>query len=32
MDTSLVALSGETREVHHVACLLGYGANALFHI
>lgn len=29
MDTSLVALSGETREVHHVACLLGYGANAV---
>ncbi|PNZ30601.1 glutamate synthase large subunit [Staphylococcus petrasii] len=29
MNTSLVALSGETREVHHVACLLGYGANAV---
>ncbi|MFY2827669.1 glutamate synthase large subunit [Staphylococcus arlettae] len=29
MDTSIVALSGETREVHHVACLLGYGANAV---
>ncbi|MBO1199732.1 glutamate synthase large subunit [Staphylococcus simiae] len=29
MDTSLVAKSGETREVHHVACLLGYGANAV---
>ena len=29
MDTSLVALSGETREVHHVACLVGYGANAV---
>lgn len=29
MRTSLVALSGETREVHHVACLLGYGANAV---
>src|SRR5699024_7917810 len=27
--TSIVALSGETREVHHVACLLGYGANAV---
>ena len=29
METSLVAQSGETREVHHVACLLGYGANAV---
>ena len=29
MSTSIVALSGETREVHHVACLLGYGANAV---
>lgn len=29
MDTSIIALSGETREVHHVACLLGYGANAV---
>lgn len=29
METSLVAKSGETREVHHVACLLGYGANAI---
>lgn len=29
MRTSIVALSGETREVHHVACLLGYGANAI---
>ncbi len=29
MKTSIVALSGETREVHHVACLLGYGANAV---
>ncbi|PTF20195.1 glutamate synthase large subunit [Staphylococcus devriesei] len=29
MKTSLIALSGETREVHHVACLLGYGANAV---
>ncbi|MGW7850035.1 glutamate synthase large subunit [Staphylococcus xylosus] len=29
MRTSIVALSGETREVHHVACLLGYGANAV---
>ncbi|MDH5140934.1 glutamate synthase large subunit [Staphylococcus cohnii] len=29
MRTSIIALSGETREVHHVACLLGYGANAV---
>ncbi|WP_251352446.1 glutamate synthase central domain-containing protein, partial [Staphylococcus aureus] len=29
MSTSLVAKSGETREVHHVACLLAYGANAI---
>ncbi|UXR67302.1 glutamate synthase large subunit [Staphylococcus pasteuri] len=29
METSIVAKSGETREVHHVACLLGYGANAV---
>ena len=29
MNTSIVAYSGETREVHHVACLLGYGANAV---
>lgn len=29
METSLVTLTGETREVHHVACLLGYGANAI---
>ena len=29
METSLIAQSGETREVHHVACLLGYGANAV---
>ena len=27
METSLIAQSGETREVHHVACLLGYGAT-----
>lgn len=32
MDTSLVALSGETREVHHVACLLGYSANLCYSI
>lgn len=29
MRTSIVALSGEAREVHHIACLLGYGANAV---
>lgn len=29
METSLIAKSGETREVHHIACLLGYGANAI---
>ena len=29
METSLVAQSGETKRVHHVACLLGYGANAV---
>ncbi|MBI5975010.1 glutamate synthase large subunit [Staphylococcus canis] len=29
MHTSLVAVSGETREVHHIACLIGYGANAV---
>ena len=29
MHTSIVALSGEAREVHHIACLLGYGANAV---
>ncbi|MGI3316129.1 glutamate synthase large subunit [Staphylococcus chromogenes] len=28
MQTSLVAMSGEMREVHHLACLIGYGANA----
>lgn len=28
-ETSLVAKGGEIREVHHVACLLGYGANAV---
>ncbi|GGI43168.1 glutamate synthase large subunit [Mammaliicoccus stepanovicii] len=29
LDTSIVAYSGECREVHHVATLLGYGANAI---
>ncbi|PNZ37157.1 glutamate synthase large subunit [Staphylococcus lutrae] len=29
MQTSIVAQSGETREVHHLACLIGYGANAV---
>jgi glutamate synthase domain-containing protein 2/glutamate synthase domain-containing protein 3/glutamate synthase domain-containing protein 1 len=27
---SLVVESGEPREVHHFACLFGYGANAIF--
>lgn len=29
MQTSIVAMSGEMREVHHLACLVGYGANAV---
>ncbi|REH85780.1 glutamate synthase large subunit [Staphylococcus felis] len=29
MQTSIVASSGEAREVHHIACLIGYGANAV---
>jgi len=28
-QTSLVAESGDARDVHHFACLIGYGANAL---
>ncbi len=27
--TSLLAETGEAREVHHFACLIGYGANAI---
>ena len=30
MQVSLVVRSGEPREVHHFAALLGYGANAIF--
>jgi glutamate synthase domain-containing protein 2/glutamate synthase domain-containing protein 1/glutamate synthase domain-containing protein 3 len=29
MQVSLVVESGEVREVHHLACLIGYGANAV---
>ena len=29
MRTSLIVESGEPREVHHIAALLGYGANAV---
>ena len=30
MRASLVAASGEPREVHHFAALIGYGANAVY--
>jgi glutamate synthase (ferredoxin) len=30
MAASLVIASGEVREVHHVAALVGYGANAVY--
>ena len=30
MATSLICASGEVREVHHVAALVGYGANAVY--
>ena len=30
MQVSLVAKSGEPREVHHFAALVGYGANAVY--
>ncbi|MCE7871304.1 glutamate synthase large subunit [bacterium CPR1] len=30
LDASLVVASGEPREVHHFACLLGYGADAVY--
>ena len=30
MRASLVSVSGEPREVHHIACLIGYGANAVY--
>jgi len=29
MRTSLVALTGEARDDHHIACLIGFGANAV---
>ncbi|MCB0155699.1 MAG: glutamate synthase subunit alpha, partial [Anaerolineae bacterium] len=29
MQVSLVVETGEVREVHHLACLIGYGANAV---
>lgn len=29
MQVSIVAESGEVREVHHLACMIGYGANAV---
>ncbi len=29
LQTGLVVESGEPREVHHIACLLGYGASAV---
>ncbi|MFQ5860130.1 MAG: glutamate synthase large subunit [Dehalococcoidia bacterium] len=29
MRASIVCESGEPREMHHMACLLGYGANAI---
>ena len=29
LDTSIIAYSGECREVHHLATLIGYGANAV---
>jgi len=30
MRASLVSVSGEPREVHHFAALIGYGANAIY--
>lgn len=30
LKASLVVASGEPREVHHFACLLGYGADAVY--
>jgi glutamate synthase (ferredoxin) len=29
MRTSLIALTGEARDDHHIACLIGFGANAV---
>ncbi|MGB8644413.1 MAG: glutamate synthase large subunit [Anaerolineae bacterium] len=28
--TSIIAETGDARDVHHFACLLGYGANAIY--
>ena len=30
MHASLIIASGEPREVHHIAALIGYGANAVY--
>lgn len=30
LSASIVVASGEPREVHHFACLLGYGADAIY--
>jgi glutamate synthase (ferredoxin) len=30
LETSLIVDSGEPREVHHFACLIGYGADAIY--
>jgi glutamate synthase (ferredoxin) len=30
LNATLIVVSGEPREVHHFACLLGYGAGAIF--
>jgi glutamate synthase (ferredoxin) len=30
LKASLIVASGEPREVHHFACLLGYGADAIY--
>ena len=30
MSVSLICASGEPREVHHFAALIGYGANAVY--
>ncbi len=30
MRASLICASGEPREVHHFAALIGYGANAVY--
>ena len=30
LNASIIVASGEPREVHHFACLLGYGADAIY--